>query len=109
MATRTERQSPIASAAEPERLSGEAPTWRGIDPTEHPVAAELHDTAGRLVEIIGPMFWAALMALFLWTAAAPDKAHFACEKPDAVTPGSAVCPAPAAPAAIAGGSRPRVR
>jgi hypothetical protein len=107
MQSRTERQSPIGSAAEPKRLSGEAPICRGIDPGAHPVVAELHDIAGRLVEILGPMFWAALIALFLWAAA--NKAHFACENPDAVTPGSAPCSAPAAPAAIAGDSRPPVR
>src|SRR5215216_4108890 len=107
MQPQSESQSLIAPAAEAEWPSGEAPTWRGFDPDEHPAIAELHDIAGRLVEIIGPMFWAALIALFLWAEAAPLGDRSACQSGAAGD--SVTCSAPAAPAAVAGGSRPRVR
>ena len=107
MQSRIERQATISPAAEPEWLSREVPTWRGFDPGEHPAIAELHDIAGRLVEIIGPMFWAALIALFLWAEAAPLGDRSACQSGAAGD--SVTCSAPAAPAAVAGGSRPRVR
>jgi len=48
-------------------LACPAPTWREIDPTKHPIIAAINRIAGLLVEILGPMFWAALIVLFVWS------------------------------------------
>jgi len=37
----------------------------GLDFTDHPFIALLYDISGALMELLGPMFWAALIVLFI--------------------------------------------
>ncbi len=38
---------------------------------DHPAVAQIHLAAASLIETLGPMFWAALIVLFLWGQVAP--------------------------------------
>jgi hypothetical protein len=44
------------------------PAQRALDNyfADHPAIAEINYLAGELAEILGPMFWAALIVLFIW-------------------------------------------
>jgi len=39
---------------------------------DHPVIAGVHRVAEELVDILGPMFWAALIVLLLWAEISTD-------------------------------------
>ena len=43
------------------------PTATGVDPEKHPIVAMINVLAARAVVVLGPMLWAALVAL--WTLA----------------------------------------
>jgi hypothetical protein len=45
--------------------------WVEIDCGKHPLIAKINLLAGALLEIIGPMFWAALILLTLWAELSP--------------------------------------
>lgn len=41
-------------------------SWTEVDPGKHPIIAKINLLAGQLLEILGPIFWAALILLFFW-------------------------------------------
>lgn len=41
------------------------PTWLGFDPEKHPIIAMTNILAGRVMEVLGPMLWTALVLLWV--------------------------------------------
>lgn len=66
MANRNQGRYPDTPWLEPIQFHTIDPSWTEIDPGKHPVIAEINRVAGLLLEILGPMFWAALILLSLW-------------------------------------------
>ena len=57
---------------DPERWPRRTPVWAGVDPKAHPLIAAINRIAAPAADALGPLLWAILILLFVWTQIATD-------------------------------------